>query len=65
MSVQEVAKAFVQHFYATFANGAQQLLGLYVSHCLFVFVGGLLRFIALQVQCVHDAYHTLLTRIVA
>ena len=31
MSAEEVANAFIQHFYKTFATDAQHLAGLYVS----------------------------------
>jgi len=34
MSAEEVAKAFVQHFYNTFDADAQQLGGLFVSAVL-------------------------------
>ena len=37
MSAEEVAKAFVQHFYQAFDAGADSLGGLYVSHILMDF----------------------------
>lgn len=36
MSAEEVAKAFVQHFYQTFDAGVDALGGLYVSHSFFI-----------------------------
>ena len=36
MSAEEVAKAFVQHFYQTFDAGVDALGGLFVSHSFFI-----------------------------
>jgi hypothetical protein len=37
MSAEEIATAFVQHFYQAFDNGVDALGGLFVSHHLFLF----------------------------
>jgi len=56
MSAEEVAKAFVQHFYATFDSNADHLGGLFVSiscsrmpmslHCLLAFARHILMVMA-------------------
>ena len=38
MSAEEVAKAFVQHFYQTFDAGVDALSGLFVSYLLIIFI---------------------------
>lgn len=39
MSAEEVAKAFVQHFYQTFDNGVDGLAGLYSEQSMLTFEG--------------------------
>jgi hypothetical protein len=53
MSADEVAKAFVQHFYTTFDSNLDSLAGLYVSLQLLVVEmrsSGVLHWLVLSVQ---------------